>query len=402
MSITEKDNLIKEILERGVEQIYPNKEFLETRLKKGEQLTLYLGLDPTGPTLHIGHGIQLLKLRQFQKLGHKIILLIGDFTAQIGDPTDKLAARTQLTKEEVLQNAERYKEQASHFILFDGENPATLAYNSTWFENMGLNDIVRLSSLMTVDQMLKRDMFAKRMEEGKPIYIHEFLYPLFQGYDSVAMDVDGEVGGNDQTFNMLAGRTLMKQLKNKEKFVIAVKLLADAAGKKMGKTEGNAVSYTDTPEEMYGRVMSWADSMIVNAFEACTTMPMEDVAKIAKELESGANPRDIKMRLAREIIGLYHSQEDALRAEESFITAFGEGGMPESAPEIEVQKDIKLIDIVVDAGIVASKTDFKRLVQDGAVENIATGQKIEDPYETVSESVDLKVGKRRFIKIKVI
>ncbi len=225
--ISNNPEKIKELLTRGVANVYPTSEFLEKELTSGRQLTLFTGYDPTGPSLHIGHGITMLKLRQFQDLGHKIIMLIGDFTAMIGDPTDKSAARTRLTREEVLENCKKYQEQASSILNFSGENPVEVKYNNDWLGKMNFADVLELSSHFTVQQILERDMFEKRVTEEKPIFLHEFLYPLMQGYDSVAMNVDGEVGGNDQTFNMLAGRTLMKEIQHKEKFVLTVKLLAD-------------------------------------------------------------------------------------------------------------------------------------------------------------------------------
>ncbi|TSC72766.1 MAG: hypothetical protein G01um101470_282, partial [Parcubacteria group bacterium Gr01-1014_70] len=274
-----KESAIKELLTRAVERIYPSAEFLESRLKNGEQLSLYLGIDPTGPTLHLGHIIPLLKLAQFQALGHKIILLIGDFTGMIGDPTDKTATRKRLTRAEVLENAKLYKEQASRIIQFGGKNPAEIRHNSEWLGKMSFEDVLELCSQITHSQAVKRDMFQKRISEGKDLYIHEFLYPLMQGYDSVAMDVDGEVGGNDQSFNMLVGRDLMKKIKNKEKFVVATKLLTDGAGAKMGKTEGNTVALTDSAADMFGKVMSWPDSMILAGFELCTRVPVEEIKK---------------------------------------------------------------------------------------------------------------------------
>src|SRR3989344_4887360 len=280
MKIITDSQKIDELLVRGVENIYPKKEFLESLLKSGKKLTLYTGYDPTAPTLHIGHGITMMKLRQFQDLGHKVIMLIGDFTGMIGDPTDKTATRQKLTREEVLVNCKNYQEQASTILNFKGENAVEVKFNSEWLGKMNFLDILELTSHFTVQRMLERDMFEKRQEEKKPIYLHEFLYPVMQAYDSVAMDVDGEVGGNDQTFNMLAGRDLMKDLKDKEKFVLTMKLLADATGKKMGKSEGNMVALADSAEDMFGKVMSWTDGMILGGFELCTKVPMSEIKKI--------------------------------------------------------------------------------------------------------------------------
>ncbi|NQV90203.1 tyrosine--tRNA ligase, partial [Candidatus Uhrbacteria bacterium] len=299
MAVSTDTQKIEQLLTRGVENVYPSREFLEARLKEGKQLSLYLGIDPTGPDLHIGHSIQLRKLKQFQDLGHRIILLIGDFTGMIGDPTDKSSARVRLTRDQVLKNAERYKEQAGRILDFDGENPVEVKYNSEWLGKMSFADVVELASNFTVQQMLERDMFDNRMKEGKPIYMHEFMYPLMQGQDSVSMDVDGEVGGNDQTFNMLAGRTLMKAVSGKEKFVVTDKLLADPTGKKMGKSEGNMITLADSSDEMFGKIMSWTDGMIVTGFEILTE---EDFEAVQKELDEGTNPRELKARLARAIV----------------------------------------------------------------------------------------------------
>src|SRR3989339_591169 len=270
MSVNANPQKINELLTRGVENIYPKKDFLEAKLKSGKPITLYTGYDPTAPTLHIGHGITMMKLRQFQDLGHKVIMLIGDFTGMIGDPTDKGAARQKLTREQVLANCKNYQEQASSILNFEGANPVAVKYNSEWLGKMNFAGILELTSHFTVQRMMERDMFEKRQEENKPIYLHEFLYPVMQAYDSVAMEVDGEVGGNDQTFNMLAGRDLMKDLQGKEKFVLTMKLLVDSTGKKMGKSEGNMIALADKPEDMFGKVMSWTDEMILKGFELCT------------------------------------------------------------------------------------------------------------------------------------
>jgi tyrosyl-tRNA synthetase len=230
------ENLIDEFLERGVERIFPDKESLRKKLISGEKIRVYCGFDPSAPALHIGNAILINKLGELQKLGHEVIFLIGDFTGMIGDPTDKTAVRKKLTREDVLENARSYKKQASGYLDFEEVNPASVKYNSEWSDKISFRDLIELSSNFTVQQMLQRDMFQKRIEEDKPIYFHEFLYPLAQGYDSVAMDVDLEIGGNDQMFNMLCGRDLMRSIKNKEKFVLTMKLLADDTGKKMGKS----------------------------------------------------------------------------------------------------------------------------------------------------------------------
>lgn len=397
--IDEKE--IDELLARGVENIFPSRDFLKNKMMKGERLSLYLGIDPTGPTLHMGHVIPLLKLSIFQKLGHQIILLMGDFTAMIGDPTDKTATRKKLSHEEVMNNLKEYKRQASKFISFSGPNKALFKFNSEWLGKLNFAEVLELASLVTVDQLSKRDMFVRRAEEGKPVYAHEFIYPLMQGYDSVAMGVDGEIGGNDQTFNMLVGRDLMKSIKNKEKFVIATKLLVDSSGKKMGKTENNVVSLDQNPTEMFGRIMSWEDGLIVPGFEILTEIPVADILSIKESLASGKNPRDFKMSLAHKVVAMYHGDEKAKKAEEDFEKTFTKGGAPEDVVEVSVAKGVLFVDILMVNEMVVSKSDFRRLVSEGAITNMDTGEKITDSNITVFSGT-FKIGKRRFIKINVL
>lgn len=391
---------IEEFLTRGVENIYPNVDFLRKKLLSGEKQTMYLGIDPTGPTLHLGHAIPIKKLAEFQKLGHQVILLIGDFTGMIGDPTDKLATRKPLTKKEVLKNAYLYKKQASKFLKF-GLFGAKIKYNSKWLGKMNFADVLNLASKMTVEQMAKRDMFKKRNEEGKSVYIHEFMYPLMQGYDSVAMNVDGEIGGNDQTFNMLTGRDLVKEINGKEKFVMSTKLLADPNGIKMGKTMGNMVTFEDNASDMFGKVMSWTDGMILSGFELCTYLSMEEIEKIKQQILSGVNPRDLKVRLAKEIVTIYHSKEEADKAEVDFVKTFKEGGLPEKIDEQVATNGELLSEISVRAGLVKSKGEFRRLILEGAVVNQETGDKINDPNSKVISTAIFKIGKRRFLKVVV-
>lgn len=397
MAVSTDSKKIEELLTRGVEKIFPSRAFLEARLKEGKQLSLYLGIDPTGPDLHIGHSIQLRKLRQFQDLGHKVILLIGDFTGMIGDPTDKSATRVRLTREQVLKNAERYKEQAGKILHFDGDNPVELKYNSEWHRKMNFEEILELASNFTVQQLLERDMFSKRMKEAKPIHLHEFLYPLMQGYDSVAMDVDGEVGGNDQTFNMLAGRDLMKSMKGKEKFVIADKLLADPTGKKMGKSEGNMITLADSSDEMFGKIMSWTDGMIVGGFEILTT---EDYGAVQKEFDAGINPRELKARLARTIVRQYFDEAEATAASERFDQLFQKKEMPEEIPVIKLGGPEKLASVLAEAGFTKSRSESRRLIEEGGVKvDGVVATDIEQMIEPTKEGVIVQKGKRHFVKV---
>ncbi|MBI4128582.1 MAG: tyrosine--tRNA ligase [Parcubacteria group bacterium] len=377
------DEKIKEVLERGVLQIYPSREALEGKLRSGEKLTIYNGIDPTGPSLHIGHGVVLLKLKQLQELGHRVILLIGDYTGLIGDPTGKDKTRPELSHGELLANSKRYKEQASRVL------DAEVKYNSEWLGKLTFADTVRLASQFTVGQMIERDMFQERLKAGRPIYLHEFLYPLMQGYDSVAMDVDMEVGGSDQIFNMLAGRALMKNMKRKEKFVLGTKLLTDPSGKKMGKTEGNMISFDDDPADMYGKAMSWPDEMIELGFELCTRVPLGDIDM--------NNPRDAKMRLAREIVSLF-SSGSADEAERRFVEVFQKKQIPGDVLEIRAAAG-DLGEILVTHGVVSSKSEFGRLVGEGAVS--VNEEKIQNPKLKIQSGATVQVGKRRFVKITV-
>ncbi len=396
MSVSIDKELINEVLERGVENIYPSRDFLEARLKEGKRLSLYVGYDPTAPTLHIGHGITLLKLRHFQELGHKIIMLLGDFTAMIGDPTDKSAARKKLTLEETLENSKEYQKQASAILDFGGDNPAEIKYNSEWLGKMNFADVLELASNFTVARLLERDMFQKRIEEGKTIHLHEFLYPMMQGYDCVAMDVDGEVGGNDQTFNMLAGRTLMKELKNKEKFVLSTKLLADNSGKKMSKSEGNMIALSDAPEDMFGKVMSWTDDMIEIGFELCTRMPMDEIKTLIKSMETGANPRDIKLRLAYEVTKTFLGEDAAKKGQEHFAQVIQHNELPADIPELKPTA-YDIVTVLVEAGFATSKTDARRTVDGGGVKINDT--KIETADASTKAGDIIQKGKRFFVKI---
>jgi len=397
MNVIIDEEKIQNLLSRGVENIYPKRDFLESKLKSGERLTLYTGYDPTAPTLHIGHGITMLKLREFQQLGHKVIMLIGDFTGMIGDPTDKGAARTKLTREQVLENCKMYQEQASAILDFEGENPVEVRYNGEWFSKMNFADVLDLTSHFTVQRMLERDMFDKRIKEEKPIYLHEFLYPVMQGYDSVAMDVDGEIGGNDQTFNMLAGRDLMKTLKNKEKFVLAGKLLTDNSGKKMGKSEGNMIAFADTPEDMFGKIMNWTDGMIVSGFEICTRIPMSEVEQVKKDLEAGANPRDAKFKLAYEITKTFLGVEAAKFGQEHFEKVIQSKDRPDEILELK-PTSYNIIEVLVESGLSTGKSDARRAIEQGGVK--VNDEKIEAfDYDTKPEDV-IQKGKRFFVKVK--
>ena len=461
-NIITDEQSVTNFLERSVENVYPNKEAFAKALGSGKRLTAYLGIDPTGPSLHLGHAIAMRKLKELQLMGHRCILLIGDFTAMIGDPTDKGAARKVLTREQVLENCKNYREQASILLDMDGKetgNPIEMKFNSEWLGKLTFAEVLELSSHFTVQQMLERDMFRRRMswrsicpncknenlmpsdmqqtvtdEYGhkvvlssiddyswkckecgreytteaaseihspRPVFLHEFMYPLMQGYDSVAMDVDIEIGGNDQTFNMLAGRELMKDLKHKEKFVVSCKLLTDPEGKKMGKSEGNMITLNDSAEDMFGKVMSWPDGVILNGLEMCTNIPGKELDEVAARLEAGVNPVGFKRRLAREIVSTWHSITDANKAEANFDRLFKDHKAPEDMPEVAVkERRLKLVDLLVTAKLVPSKNEAKRQIEQGAVK--VDGQVVEDieaQVEITDGSLVLQKGKRGFAKI---
>ena len=385
-------NKIEEALSRGVENVYPNRETLKTSLESGKKLTIYNGIDPTGD-LHIGHGVVLLKLRQFQELGHKIILLIGDFTGQVGDPTDKLSARQPLTRSQVKENSKNYKKMVVKIL---DPKKTEFRHNSIWLDALRFQGVMELASNFTVQRLLERDMFQERIKKGKDIHLHEFLYPVLQAYDSVAMDVDMEIGGSDQTFNMLAGRTLMKKMKGKEKFVLTTKLLEDPSGKKMGKTSGNFISMSSSPEEVFGKVMSWPDEFISIGFEIASSASYERCREVKKEIASGKNPKDLKMELAQNITALYHDADAAKKARNYFQAVFVKRESPKDARTAPVAgKDI--VSALVSSGLSASKSDARRLLAQGGVRvdaNVVRDEK----YVLRKDSV-IQKGKRFFVKV---
>lgn len=391
---------IERLLTRGVEKLYPSRDEFKKRLSSGKKMKLYLGVDPTSPHLHIGHALVLRKLAEFQELGHEVILLIGSFTAMIGDPTDKMATRVALTQKEVLANAASYKKQAGKILKFSGSNAAKIMFNHKWLGKMSFGDVVELASHFTVQQMLERDMFERRIKDGKPVYLHEFLYPLMQGYDSVAMDVDLEVGGSDQTFNMLAGRTLMKAIKQKEKLVMTTKLLTNDEGKKMSKSEGGLVALDDVPDEMFGKLMSMDDSMILPYFELATDVDLDEINGMKLAMKKGMNPRDVKAKLATTIVTMFHSKKAAEEASKNFDALFKDHAAPENMPKIKVLKHTNIIEFLVDAKMASSKTEARRLIGEGAIklDGVRVDSTDQDIFGT-KEGVVVQRGKRRFIKV---
>ncbi|WP_300756715.1 tyrosine--tRNA ligase [uncultured Brachyspira sp.] len=384
-----------ELITRGISEVIGLEEIKE-KLKSGKQLTVKAGFDPTAPDIHLGHTVLLRKMRHFQLLGHKVVFLIGDFTGRIGDPSGKTKTRPRLTLEDVLKNAETYKQQV--FKILDPEK-TVVEFNSKWLEKMSFADVLGLTSRYTVAQMIERDDFSKRYKNGQPISIMEFLYPLAQGYDSVALECDVELGGNDQKFNLLVGRTLMKEYGLSPQAVITVPLLEGLDGvEKMSKSLGNYIGIYDSAKDMYGKAMSIPDNLISKYMELLTDIPIEDIKNYTKSMENGENPRNIKGILAKEIVKIYHGEEEANNAEEEFKRIFSSKGLPDEIDEVSINKDDNILNILSVCMPSESKSNLKRLISQGSVS--LDNEKINDINTLVSKEGILKVGKRNFFKIK--
>lgn len=380
---------IIEVLTRGVQQVLPDQKGMASLMAK-RKIKLYQGFDPSAPSLHLGNFVGLMKLRQFQKLGHEVIFLVGDFTGMIGDPTDKLATRQKLTREKVLENAKAWKKQAGKVLDFKGKNPAKIIFNSKWSDKISFKDLIEITSNVTVQQMIERDMFQERLKTNTPIYLHEFLYPIAQGYDCVEMDVDLEIGGNDQLFNMMMGRTLMKAIKGKEKYVLTTKLLVDKDGKKVGKTTGNALFLDSTPESFYAGIMSFPDEVIELGFELLTEVPMDGIAKNVKK-----NPMGEKKRLAFEIVKFLWGEPAANKSQKRF-----EGNFQDKKPKFDIKVDAgrSVLTTIAPFTSLASISEAKRLIKQKAVE--INGKKVVDGSTVVKPGDEIKVGSRTFLKGK--
>lgn len=383
----------EELLTRAVEEVVPMK-LAEEKLKKGEKLRIYLGIDPTGSKLHLGHSVPLRKLKAFADAGHHVIFLVGSFTAMIGDPSGRDTQREPLTKEQIEKNFETYKEQAGKILDF---KKVEIRYNHEWLEKLSSSEFLALGSHITVQQMLKRDMFKRRIEEEKDIVITEFFYPLLVGYDSVILDVDCELGGNDQLFNMLTGRTLQKAYGKRDKFVLTTKLIEGTDGRKMSKTYDNCVYIEDEPNDMYGKIMSIKDDLIITYMECCTDIPMGEIKEVEKKMKKGENPKDFKMQLARQIVTMYHDTEAAKKAEDQFQAVFSKGGVPNDMPEVKAKKGELLIDLLVRENLVSSKSEARRLIDQKAV---AIDEEIVGSHDQEAKAGVVRVGKRKFIKVK--
>ncbi len=389
-----------QLIRRGVAEIIPEEELkqkLYRSIKENRPLRVKLGLDPTAPDIHLGHTVVLNKLRQFQDLGHEVHLIIGDFTGRIGDPSGKSETRKQLTEEEVQVNAATYQEQI--FKVLDRDK-TIIHFNSEWLMPLNLVDVLNLTGKYTVARMLERDDFEKRYKEGLPIGIHEFLYPLMQGYDSVALKADVEMGGTDQKFNLLVGRNLLKEYGMEPQIALTMPILEGTDGiQKMSKSLGNYIGVNEDPNEMFGKTMSIPDELITRYFELVTMVAQDEIDNMQKAMQEGtANPRDIKMRLAREIIAIYHSQEEAQKAQERFQLVFSQRDIPEDIPEVTVkEKELWLPKFLHEQGMVDSTSDGRRMLKQGAVK--INGEKYEEENIKTENAMVVQVGKRKFIRL---
>lgn len=380
---------INEVLTRGVNQVLPSKNGLADLMSK-RKIRLYQGFDPSAPSLHLGNFVGLMKLRQFQKLGHKVIFLVGDFSGMIGDPTDKSATRKKLTREETLRNAKAWKKQAAKLINFDGDNAAEIVFNSKWLDKISFKDLIEITSHVTHAQMIERDMFQERIKNKQEIWFHELLYPFTQGYDSVALDIDLEIGGNDQLFNMMVGRTLLKSIKNKEKYVLTTKLLVDKEGKKVGKTTGNALFLDSKPQDFYGGIMSFPDEVILLSYELLTELPLDGL-----EAKIKANPMLEKKNLAYEIVKLLWGDKLAKKAALTFENNFHKREA-EYTLEIKLQKS--LAETVAPFTNLKSAGDAKRLIQQGGL--TINGDVVSDLNYKIKKGDRIKIGKKIFGVLK--
>ncbi len=390
------DQIISE-LKRGVEDVYSEADLVE-KLKENRPLRIKLGADPTAPDIHLGHTVVLNKLRQFQNFGHEVIFLIGDFTATVGDPSGKNATRPPLSREDVLRNAETYKEQI--FKILDSQK-TKIVFNSDWLGELGTVGMIRLASNYTVARMLERDDFKKRFSNQQPIAIHEFIYPLLQGHDSVHLKADVELGGTDQTFNLLIGRELQKADGQKPQVAMTLPLLVGLDGeKKMSKSLGNYIGVTEAPSEMFGKIMSISDELMWDWYNLLSFRPLTEIAQLKSDVANGKNPRDVKILLAKEIIARFHDEAAADAAEQEFINRFQKGAIPDEMPEFTFEGEMGLASLLKEAGLVPSTSEAIRAAQQGGVK--IDGEKVEDVKQTAQKGTFVyQVGKRKFARITV-
>jgi tyrosyl-tRNA synthetase len=391
MNISTDTQKIHELLTRGVDEVIHG-DTLRKKLESGKQLRVKLGIDPTSPNVHLGRSVPLLKLRDFQELGHQIVFIVGDFTGMIGDTSDKESERPMLTREEIDINKKTYYDQIAKILDID---KVEFRYNSEWLEKLTYREISEHANQFSVADFIARDNIKRRLDEGKRVSLRETLYPLLQGYDSVAINADVEIGGTDQRFNLLAGRALQAYFGQEPQEIITNPLVNGLDGRKMSSSWGNTITLTMEPGDMYGKVMSMADAEIITYFMMFTRVPLTEIAVMAEELVKGVNPRDIKMRLAHTIVTMYHGGVAAEEAQHAFIETFQKGNVPEEVLEIT----IPYIDALITHEVVASKSELRRLLDAGGVRHAETGEKFTEIPEQVTEPIVLRIGKRRFVRL---
>ncbi len=395
MKIDTDPKKIDELLSRNVEDIIV-KEHLRERLLSGQKLRIKFGIDPTGPSIHLGRAVPLWKLRAFQDLGHQIVLIIGDFTATIGDPSDKLEKRPMLDKKTIERNMKEYKKIIGKIIDI---KKAEFNYNSKWLKKLNFAEISILAESFSVQQMSARRNFKDRIDAGTDISLREFLYPLMQGYDSVAVNADVEIGGFDQLFNLKAGRTIQKHYGKSEQDILTTAMLEGTDGRKMSTSWGNVILITDEASDMFGKIMSVHDDLIVKYFKLVTTVPLTDIEKIEADIKNGMNPRDAKVILGKKVVAMYHGEAKAEAAHQAFVQTFQKKEIPDDIEEVAAHKDEKLADFLVRTGVVESKSEFRRLVEQKGIHNLSNESVVEDQFIEAHPGT-YKIGKRRFIKIK--
>lgn len=396
--MTEHDLTIQEVLTRGVAEVLPARDTL-AKLISERKIRVYLGIDPTGSLLTLGHAVVLRKLQQFADLGHEVILLIGNGTVRIGDPTGRDSTRPVLTDEIIKENFKNWKAQASKVLDF---SKITIKYNGDWLDKLTYADIVKLLAQTTVQQLIERDMFQDRMKKNLPIHGHEMMYPLLQGYDSVAMDVDLELGGTDQTFNMMMGRHLQKVYNNREKWVLSTPIINGTDGRKMSKSYGNFIALTEAPNDMYGKVMSITDELIIEYFRLLTDVPGDELVQFEHELNQGANPMPLKKKLAWTITMMYHTSELADLAQAHFEKTVQHKQIPDDIPKVSIPAGTyALLDVLKLLNTGLSSSDLRRLIEQGGVELLPSGEKAlaADQDINLEKVSTIRVGKRRYYKI---
>ncbi len=393
MSINTNNQKIQELLSRGVEEII-GKESLEKKLKSGKQLRIKLGIDPTSPNIHVGRSIPLLKLRDFQELGHKIVFILGDFTGVVGDTSDKDSERPMLDNKKIKQNLKTYAKQAGKILDI---KKCEVVKNSKWLGKLGYHEIAEQANVFSVHEFIARENIKKRLDAGKRVSLREVLYPLMQGYDSVAIKSDVELGGTDQRFNLLAGRSLQENFGQNPQDIIMGPILEGTDGRKMSSSWGNTINLTDEPNEMFGKAMSIPDDLIIKYFRLATRVPLDEVEKIETEIKNGGNPRDAKVKLASALVQMYHGEKEAKAAEENFVNTFAKKQVPDDIKELKPSA-YDIITVLIEAGFVNSKSEARRAVEQGGVK--VNEEKITKIETEIKIGDIVQKGKRFFVKIK--